>query len=264
MTKTTNEFQPQPIDGEATHRGFELFHSVGCVACHSPRTEAAEEQWLEESTPLGDLAGKYNIDGLTMFLEDPLAVRPSGHMPSMQLTHREAVDISNFLLQSTPETGANWKLDPELAKIGEKLFRQYSSPAATPNLPARIRMPSILTLKKLNPQQGCLSERKGNWPNFHLQDRERESIQAALRQHPLKLEDKQKIDVTLASFNCIACHDRGDFGGVSPERNPHFQTTNLNLGDQGRIPPTLTGVGAKLRLNGCGTYWSIVGRFAPT
>ena len=51
----------------------------------------------------------------------------------------------------------------------------------------------------------------------------------------------------LASFNCIACHDRGDFGGVSPERNPHFQTTNLNLGDQGRIPPTLTGVGAKLK-----------------
>jgi hypothetical protein len=67
-----------------------------------------------------------------------------------------------------------------------------------------------------------------------------------LRQLPLKLNDQQKIEVTLASFKCIACHNRGDFGGVSPERNPHFQTTNLNLGDQGRIPPTLTGVGAKL------------------
>ena len=36
-------------------------------------------------------------------------------------------------------------------------------------------------------------------------------------------------------------------GGVTAERSPHFQTTNLNLGEQGRIPPSLTGVGAKLK-----------------
>ena len=36
---------------------------------------------------------------------------------------------------------------------------------------------------------------------------------------------------------------------MTPGRNPHFQTTNLNLGEQGRIPPTLTGVGAKLKSN---------------
>ena len=167
LTKTKNEFQRQPIDGEATHRGFELFHSVGCVACHSPRTEAAEEQWLAESTPLGDLAGKYSLDGLTSFLEDPLAVRPSGHMPNMQLTHREAVDISNFLLQSTPETGANWKLDPELAKIGETLFTQHNCASCHDEFVGKNpNAASQLSLEKLNPQSGCLSGLNGELAEF--------------------------------------------------------------------------------------------------
>ena len=103
--------------------------------------------------------------------------------------------------------------------------------------------PNILTLEKVNSEQGCLSGQKGGWPNFHLEDQDRESIQATLTQYPAKLTDEQKIEFTLASFNCIACHDRGDFGGVDPSRNPHFQTTNQNLGEQGRIPPILTGVG---------------------
>ena len=94
--------------------------------------------------------------------------------------------------------------------------------------------------------RGCLSEQSGNWPDFHLQERERDFIQAAIKQRSDQLTDNQKIDLTLHALNCLACHDRNSLGGVSAERNPHFQTSNLNLGDQGRIPPTLTGVGAKL------------------
>ncbi|MEZ6094491.1 MAG: hypothetical protein R3C03_09685 [Pirellulaceae bacterium] len=54
------------------------------------------------------------------------------------------------------------------------------------------------------------------------------------------------IDISLLTFNCTACHGREGMGGVAANRNDFFQTTNLNLGDQGRIPPTLSGVGAKL------------------
>ena len=53
--------------------------------------------------------------------------------------------------------------------------------------------------------------------------------------------------MTLTSFNCIACHIRDDYGGVPPERNLHFQSDAKNLGDDARIPPPLTLVGAKLR-----------------
>ena len=33
-------FQRQALDPQAAKRGEEVFHSVGCVACHSPRNEA--------------------------------------------------------------------------------------------------------------------------------------------------------------------------------------------------------------------------------
>ena len=169
LSRIQNEFCTQAIDGAATTRGFELFHSVGCVACHSPRTEAAAEQWLDESAPLGILAGKYNIDGLASFLEEPLAVRASGHMPNMQLTHREAVDISNFLLQSTPQSFENWQLNPDLAKTGETLFRQYNCASCHTDFLGKNPNPaSKLTLEKLDPQQGCLSEQAGDWPDFQL------------------------------------------------------------------------------------------------
>ncbi|MEM7262774.1 MAG: hypothetical protein AAF488_12345, partial [Planctomycetota bacterium] len=40
---------------------------------------------------------------------------------------------------------------------------------------------------------------------------------------------------------------RGEYGGVSPARNLHFTTSEPSLGDEARIPPQLTEVGAKLR-----------------
>lgn len=48
-------------------------------------------------------------------------------------------------------------------------------------------------------------------------------------------------------MNCVACHQRGDLGGVPANRNLHFTGKDENLGDQGRLPPPLTGVGAKLK-----------------
>ena len=248
LSRTTSEFQSQPTDQQASRRGFQLFHSVGCVACHSPRNELADVKWLDESTPLGNLANKYSVDGLTGFLEDPLVVRPSGHMPDMQLTHREANDISHYLLQSKPKAATSWVSDADLAEQGKTLFQKHQCASChTEFADQKTQVSRQVALENLNLAQGCLSGTKGNYPDYHLDDQQRAAIRDALRSLPARLDDQQRIEVTLAAFNCIACHDRGDLGGVSPERNPHFQTTNLNLGDQGRIPPTLTGVGAKLK-----------------
>ena len=242
-----NEFQPELTDGEAAHRGRELFHSVGCVACHAPRDNAALEQPIEDSTPLGDLNPKYNLTALTAFLENPHDVRPSGRMPNMQLTHHEAQEISNYLLQADDPPVVPWKTDAALAKKGEFLFSALNCARCHTDLKGNApNPPSEVALGKLNPDQGCLSGKTGNWPNFHLDQQQRSLIKAALKQYPIELTDEQKIEFTLKSLNCIACHQRGDFGGVAEARRHHFQTKDLNLGEQGRIPPTLTGVGAKL------------------
>ncbi len=81
----------------AVKRGEELFHSVGCVACHDPRSGDAEP--LAASVPLPDMEAKYAIPGLAEFLRDPLHVRPSGRMPSLLLNEEEARDIASYLLR---------------------------------------------------------------------------------------------------------------------------------------------------------------------
>ncbi|MCA9059571.1 MAG: hypothetical protein KDA85_13785, partial [Planctomycetaceae bacterium] len=51
----------------------------------------------------------------------------------------------------------------------------------------------------------------------------------------------------LMQFNCTACHDRDGMGGVGRFRRPYFETVvHVDIGDEGRFPPTLTGVGRKL------------------
>lgn len=248
VSRAGNQFQTQAIDAEAVTRGHELFNSTGCVACHSPRNDKAVEQPLARSTPLGDLTSKYSVDGLVQFLEDPLVVRPSGHMPKMQLSHREATDLANFLLQSPGKSSSSWRLDTELAKQGELLFVSNNCHICHSEVSAEAPQPgSQVPLDKLRPEQGCLSGDRGNWPGFQFQDSERQLIQTALVSVSRELESEEQIEVSLHAFNCLACHERNSLGGVTAERSPHFQTTNLNLGEQGRIPPTLTGVGAKLK-----------------
>lgn len=248
-----NQFKGQEIDLTALTRGFELFHSVGCVACHATRDEQGRERPLANSQPLGELAGKYNIDGLVEFLENPLAARPSGHMPNMRLTHREAMDIANYLLQQyAPETSP-WTFDPELAIQGRLWFQENRCQNCHTDFGDQPKKVTLsIGLGNLNSERGCLSMEFGVWPQFQIQDHERQSIQAAIRRMAVQadtwaLTPEQQLDANLQSFNCLACHDRNQMGGVPPERNPHFKTTNMNLGEQGRIPPTLTGVGAKLK-----------------
>jgi putative heme-binding domain-containing protein len=248
VSLSDRRFESQQIDDEAAERGRELFHTVGCVACHSPRDKDGRESLFDISVPLGSIETKYNVDGLVELLKNPHVVRPSGRMPNMSLTHWEAVDISNYLLSRNLREGATVKpfdVNASLAKKGESHFKQLGCvqchDADKPD-----REPRSIPLAKVRPDRGCLSVEIGAWPQFSMTKPQRRAIQAALARPAVQLDDRQQIDVTLTAFRCLNCHQRNELGGVSAERNPHFQTTNQNLGPQGRIPPTLTGVGAKL------------------
>ncbi|MCP4785250.1 MAG: c-type cytochrome [Fuerstiella sp.] len=242
-------FAQQPVDGVAAARGRELFHSVGCVACHSPRDDAGQELLSKSSVALGSLADKYGVVGLAEFLKNPHEVRSGGRMPSLSLTHWETLDIANYLLVQRTDSLASsepFTRDPELVEKGRLHFQRLGCGKCHGKEQGDTRSVQR-PLSELRTDRGCLSEGVGPWPRFGLNTLQRQAIRAGLARQSQPLNDEQQISVMLTAFRCVNCHQRDDLGGVSPERNPHFQTTNPNLGPQGRIPPTLTGVGAKLK-----------------
>jgi hypothetical protein len=60
--------------------------------------------------------------------------------------------------------------------------------------------------------------------------------------------DDVRLAQELARLDCFACHERGLNGGPDDERRSYFQVVGgLDLGDEGRLPPSLDQVGAKLK-----------------
>ena len=242
--------EKQPAN--ALTRGRELFHSVGCVACHSPRDENGTELLPENSRPLNSVADKFTRAALVEFLKEPHAFRPAGRMPDMQVTHWEAIDIANYLmgLDQTETSAPPFQSSPERIVRGRMLFQDLGCANChdVPVASSSKSRPIPLTPNSLN--DGCLSGRTGNWPGFSLSEPQRAAMKLALKataEIERRLTDEDRIAMTLTALRCVNCHTRGDLGGVSDACDPHFQTTNPNLGPQGRMPPTLTGVGAKLK-----------------
>ncbi|MGF1582799.1 MAG: c-type cytochrome [Gemmataceae bacterium] len=239
--------KPQAPDRVAARRGRELFHSVGCVACHAPRDDKGNELASVKTPALGRLEKKFNVEGLTSLLENPHAARPSGRMPSMKLSHWEALDIAHYLLEKSPDPPAKaFKLDRTLAQKGKVHFQRFDcAKCHESNIPVRVS--KVPTLSHVRTDRGCLSDKIGKWPRYQLDKSEIQAIRLAIARKHKKLNDEDRIGVTMTRLNCVACHNRGELGGVPPDQEEYFQTTDENLGRQGRIPPSLTNVGAKLK-----------------
>ncbi len=376
-------------DSVAAEQGEEIFHKVGCVACHSPRDANGKEIMEVKSVPLGPLENKYSHKGLTEFLRRPHSSRPSGRMPDMRLPQQDIEKISHYLLRKIKFPGTlaymTWRgkvwegLDGDVQKetagqtsnfnlesIGKinhqtaikysgflkvtksgtytfhlelnggtlslgrkKLFSEnpsnrrgtkkfkvstkldvglselelvYFHTGRAPKFIIEVEGPGLkkgpipskmLTvydqpvkvtealetdpvlvangkehfeklgcanchddlkgkinsypeMTKLRPGHGCLSKDK-NVPRYDLNEEQKKMILSALPKNAVpRLTDKEKIQKTLVQFNCLACHDRTGLGGIDPDRNKYFTGSKPELGNQGRIPPPLTHVGAKL------------------
>jgi len=138
------------------------------------------------------------------------------------------------------------KVDAELAARGREQFGKLGCANCHNDL--QIPAKAGPAFSKLDFSRGCLSEAAGPWPRFDLNAEQRGLIIKALPHAELpQLNDKQRLDKTLVAFNCIACHERTGLGGIAPARNALFTGTQATLGDQGRLPPPLTHLGAKLK-----------------
>lgn len=392
---STGSLVPTPPVATSIRQGEVLFHSVGCVACHNSRRPGARQ--LSTSVPLGKPAEKYTIGSLSAFLRDPHAVRPSGRMPSLNLTEDEARDVANYLLEGVqvePNVNfaayhGNWESLPDfstlkpvseggaagfdlgvagrtnqfavrytgflhLAETGSHKFflgsddgsrllidgrevlnvdgiHPYSEKSATVELArgthpivveffqgggewilkvdyeppggSRQSLAGLVTataephdeaagafrldtarvergreafisigcarchslpfpnnplqayrstpaLVQLDPSRGCLKPEPGREvPHFSLDEQQRAAIRKVVEDLKAPVERPDAADTirhTMTSLNCFACHARHELGGVERARNDWFTGRIPEMGDEGRIPPLLDGVGDKL------------------
>ena len=236
-------------------RGGELFNTLGCVACHAPGKDfiPAEgvpkaSEFTHRSVGFGDLKAKYSLDSLGAFILDPLKVRADGRMPKTAMDRQDSIDIAGYLLEFQGSDGridqpvVSIVADKNLAIAGRKAVIAAQC-AACHDLPKDAAAKPVALKKN---EGGCLEADHVKGPRYALSDAQRASLKLFLAKKDESASPKLAADLTLHALNCVACHERDGKGGPDVARKPYFQGDH-NLGDTGRYPPPLTGIGGKLR-----------------
>ena len=280
-----NPIPPAFWERGAAASGRVVYHRVGCVACHDPLPGAvggggvtaleARAAGLDDadravaglpateapfrSVPLAHVGRKYTSRGLAEFLFVPLHVRPAGRMPDMKLKAMEAADVAAALMM-TPGGSTAGEASPPATSPGadDRVARGRAAFVASgcaachaadaPPTPVAAR-----PLADLRPDaaHACIARDAGNVAGaappvrYRLDGVQRAAVAAAIAGHDPT--SPSPLEISLARFNCLGCHERDGRGGVGPGRAPFFETLGqIDLGDEGRLPPTLTAVGVRL------------------
>ncbi len=254
---------PAPSDASLDLRwdGRTKFHTLGCVACHGP-LEPASVVFADPLLPssidghapvvaYGDLDGKWHGTALVEFLKDPRATRPDGAMPSFDLGDSEARAIASYLTSRFPAPTGGFAVDAARAGRGREAFVRRSCHAChdVDGMPEPV--PTAKPLHALSPEAGCMDPHDGATPRYDLSDDERRQLARGIESLAGLNGTPSPIDRSLRTFerlSCNACHRLAGRGGVPRELDPFFITLDdrVDLGDEGRVPPDLAGVGFKL------------------
>ena len=185
-------------------------------------------------------------------------VKRGGNPPKLEVewagpgVAREAIPAARLRaerdLEPVPES-APFVVDKARAEKGRARFVELNCAACHE---AKASAKPAPALAALDTTRGCLAEKPApKVPDFHLTPAQREALRASLallnRADLDAPTPAQRVAHTLASFNCFACHARDGVGGVPRERDGFFTSNVDDLGDEGRIPPKLDGVGDKLQ-----------------
>jgi len=144
-----------------------------------------------------------------------------------------------------------FKPEAKKAARGRELYAQYNCAACHGLGQASSKARPLVRLRARQPS-GCLSlNPPPQAPLFELTDRQRVVLLAALSNPSamdLPLTPAQAIKRTMTTLNCYACHQRDRRGGAEGLRRAYFVApTAAEMGDEGRLPPSLNKAGAKLQ-----------------
>ncbi len=222
------------------------------------------------SVPHSKLTAKYIHQSLTYFLLNPEHTRPSGRMPNFSLSAVDAADIAAWLLrdEAASESASNTLQETNASLItqGRQLFLDLNCANchAIRNTKATVFAKPLADLDSASKQTcwtvGRVSrpvqikmDRKPRpasvQPTWTFDSTQATAIEAAILslKNPATTTNHDELSFQLLQQNCYACHDRNQLGGIGRNRKPYCETVgHIDIGDEGRLPPTLNGVGKKL------------------
>ncbi len=215
--------------------------------------------------PMSQVSMKYNQRSLSMFLIAPDLVRPGGRMPSLKLRPHEAADIAAYLFQRTNESIFNGRTrsaselhtrdssgNTDLATRGKKRFEQLACANCHADSSTKPQFAKPLAeLDVSGAHQGCLADSQRT-PRYGLSDDQKNALKASIGswQKSNSFDEAKGLSFKLLQLNCYACHERGGRGGVGPAQGHYFENVQqVDIGDEGRLPPPLDHLGMKLTKN---------------
>lgn len=250
-------------------RGRELYHTVGCIACHNP-ADVADYKPIE-APPNLDIekpglpsvpilfADRYDLNALAAFLQDPLKSRPHGRMPSTQMTDQEAADLATYLHLNRESMDAQERkllaIPKQTVEDGRKQFAMQRCNACHDTGDKEATLAVAAPLNSLKDGAGCLSTvKKASVPDFGLSDFQKRAITLALKlvqgtPQPEAQTALQQTDAYFMRMNCYACHEWRGTGGLEEARAQYLtvsEPSSHSLGELGRLPPKLDAAGWKL------------------
>lgn len=209
---------------------------------------------------------KYSRKSLTYFLMNPEATHPAGRMPGFGLKPVEAADLAAYLMAGRNAELLTASKNDALFKQGQALFNELRCSSCHQLQEKSTFKSKPLSSLNVTSDNSCAqssetasqANRKRAQPIYRLDAAQLNSINQFI-QAQREPTNKQNTSATSAStsdrlllsmlqLNCYACHDRNSLGGVDRYRKPYFETVNhVDIGDEGRLPPSLSNVGKKLR-----------------
>ncbi|HWG42855.1 MAG TPA: hypothetical protein VN688_08730, partial [Gemmataceae bacterium] len=237
--------------------------------------------------PLNDLGSKTTPERLAEYLVNPLAIDPSGRMPNMLLQNKEAEDLARFLCQAKnenirddlPPAPASKEMfaafrrvdnrDDELAAfkrlpaekqwrdLGERLVIDKGcnnchtiAPDGKPFASTQANASLEDLWNEDKQESGCLSGKRGKAPHFSFSTNDRAALKAFLREGLTGAGSTAPAYAARADierFNCLACHSRDGDGGLSAAMLERLRREENAENIEAVRPPSLTGIGHKLR-----------------
>lgn len=190
------------------------------------------------------------------------------------LTRQSIATLCRLTEAAPTPTDSNpvFTFQPDLVTQGRELFASVGCANCHQMKANEERVASTKQAKRWNDlakSGGCVSETPAaGLPHFHFTARQVAAITAAMSVPVTEETPPQLVHRTLVTLNCYACHARGELksapvttndddddglpkapvlvGGVEEARNAFFKSSQPEMGDEGRIPPALSGVGDKL------------------